>query len=63
MGFDWKMFAADFLTEVTEDIEERQDEAKEYLKEQKDNLSKERGKSGAVEKLAYIIFNSIKRFS
>ena len=35
MGFDWKMFAADFLTEVTEDIEERQDEAKEYLKEQK----------------------------
>ncbi len=35
MGFDWKMFAADFLTEVTEDIEERQDEAKDYLKEQK----------------------------
>jgi len=35
MGFDWKMFAADFLTEVTEDIEERQTEAKDYLKEQK----------------------------
>jgi len=28
MGLDWKMFAADFLTEVTEDIEERQTEAK-----------------------------------
>lgn len=35
MGLDWKMFAADFLTEVTEDIEERQDAAKEYEKEQK----------------------------
>jgi len=35
MGFDWKMFAADFLTEVTEDIEERQTEAKDYAKEQK----------------------------
>lgn len=35
MGFDWKMFAADFLTEVTEDIEERQEEAKLYEKEQK----------------------------
>ena len=35
MGFDWKMFAADFLTEVTEDIEERQTEAKDYLEEQK----------------------------
>jgi len=35
MGFDWKMFAADFLTEVTEDIEERQTEAKDYVKEQK----------------------------
>jgi len=29
------MFAADFLTEVTEDIEERQTEAKDYAKEQK----------------------------
>ena len=35
MGLDWKMFAADFLTEVTEDIEERQTEAKTYEKEQK----------------------------
>lgn len=35
MGFDWKLFAADFLTEVTEDIEERQTEAKDYMKEQK----------------------------
>lgn len=35
MGLDWKMFAADFLTEVTEDIEERQDAAKTYEKEQK----------------------------
>ncbi len=32
---------------------------KKYLKEQKDNLSKQRGKTGAVKKLAYIIFNSI----
>ena len=29
----------------------------------KDNLSKQRGKTGAVKKLAYIIFNSIKRLS
>ena len=36
---------------------------KKYLSEQKDNLSKQRGKTGAVEKLAYIIFNSIKKFS
>ncbi len=35
MGLDWKMFAADFLTEVTEDIEDRQTEAKTYEKEQK----------------------------
>ena len=36
---------------------------KKYLSEQKDNLSKQRGKTGAVKKLAYIIFNSIKKFS
>jgi len=36
---------------------------KKYLKEQKDNLSKQRGKTGAVRKLAYIIFNSIKKLS
>ena len=36
MGLDWKMFAADFLTEVTEDIKDRQTEAKTYEKEQKD---------------------------
>ena len=36
---------------------------KKYLSEQKDNLSKQRGETGAVKKLAYIIFNSIKRFS
>ncbi len=36
---------------------------KKYLSEQKDNLSKQRGKTGAVKKLAYIIFNAIKRFS
>jgi len=35
MGLDWKMFAADFLTEVTEDIQDRQTEAKTYEKEQK----------------------------
>ena len=34
-----------------------------YLKEQEECLSKQRGKTGAVEKLAYIIFNSIKRLS
>ncbi len=36
---------------------------KKYLKEQKAYLSKERGETGAVEKLALIIFNSIKRIS
>ena len=36
---------------------------KKYLREQKNNLSKQRGKTGAVKKLAYIIFNSIKRLS
>ncbi len=34
---------------------------KKYLKEQKKDLSKQRGKTGAVEKFSYIIFNSIKR--
>ena len=36
---------------------------KKYLKEQKDSLSKQRGKTGAVEKLTYIILNSIKTLS
>ena len=36
---------------------------KQYLKDQKVYLSKQRGKTGAVKKLAYIIFNSIKRLS
>ena len=36
---------------------------KKYLKEQKNNLSKQRGETGAVQKLAYIIFKSIKRLS
>ena len=36
---------------------------KDHLKDQKNNLSKQRGESGAVEKLAYIIFNSIKKLS
>ena len=36
---------------------------KKYLKEQKENLSKDRGKTGAVKNLAYIIINSIKKFS
>ena len=36
-------------------------ENKKYLKKQKESLTKERGKTGAVEKLAYIIFNSIKK--
>ncbi len=36
---------------------------KKYLKEQKDDLTKQRGDTGAVEKLSYIIFNSIKRLS
>ena len=36
---------------------------KKYLKKQKINLLKQRGKTGAVEKLAYIIFNSIKKLS
>ena len=34
---------------------------KKFLKEQKINLLKQRGKTGAVKKLAYIIFNSINR--
>ena len=33
---------------------------KNYLQEQKEHISKQRGETGAVEKLAYIIFNSIK---
>ena len=36
---------------------------KEYLKEQKKNLSQQRGEMGAVKKLSYIIFNSIKKLS
>ncbi len=36
---------------------------KQYLKNQKEYLSKQRGKAGAAKKLAYIIFNSIKRLS
>ena len=36
---------------------------KKYLKKQKEYLLEERGETGAVEKLAYIIFNSIKRIS
>ena len=36
---------------------------KQYLKDQKVYLSKQRGKTGATKKLAYIIFNSIKRLS
>ena len=35
----------------------------DHLKYQKDNLSNQRGKSGAVEKLANIIFSSIKKLS
>ena len=34
-----------------------------HLKKQKEYLSKQRGKTGAVKKLAYIIFNSIKKLS
>ena len=30
MGFDWKMFAGSFLEQVTEGIEEKQEEAKKY---------------------------------
>ncbi len=36
---------------------------KQYLNDQKVYLSKQRGKTGAVKKLAYIIINSIKRLS
>ncbi len=36
---------------------------KKYLKKQKEYLSKQRGETGAVKKLAYIIFNSIKKLS
>ena len=36
---------------------------KKYLKNQKEYLSKQRGKTGAVERLAYIILNSIKKLS
>ena len=35
MVFDWKRFAADFLGQVTEDIEEREEAGKDYLEEQK----------------------------
>ena len=36
---------------------------KNYLKDQKNNLLKQRGKTGAVEKLSLIIFNSIKKLN
>ena len=36
---------------------------KNYLKDQKNNLLKQRGKTGAVEKLSLIIFNSIKNLN
>ena len=36
---------------------------KKYLKKQKENLSKQRGQTGALEKLSYIIFNSIKKLN
>ena len=36
---------------------------KQYLEDQKVYLSKQRGKTGAAKKLAYVIFNSIKRLS
>jgi len=35
MSFDWKSFAGGFLEEITEGIEERETEAKEYKEEQK----------------------------
>ena len=34
MGFDWKMFAGSFLEQVTEGIEEKQEEAKKYKEDQ-----------------------------
>ena len=36
---------------------------KKYLKKQKEYLSKQRGQTGAAKKLAYIIFDSIKKLS
>ncbi len=36
---------------------------KKYLKKQKEDLSKQRGRNGAVEKLSNIIFNAIKKLS
>ena len=36
---------------------------KKYLKEQKEYLLKQRGETGAIQKLSYIILNSIKRLS
>ena len=35
MGFDWGSFAGSFLEELTEGIEEREQEAKDYKQEQK----------------------------
>ena len=36
---------------------------KKYLKRQKEHLAQQRGETGAVKKLSYLILNSIKRLS
>lgn len=42
MAFDWKMFAASFLDEVTEGIEERGEEAKEYKEKMEEAAERNR---------------------
>ena len=58
MGFDWGTFAGSFLTELTEGIEEREAEAKDYKQEQKQkaerNLERVRTSDARAQQIAQI---------
>tara|TARA_Y100000816_G_scaffold44232_1_gene27737 strand:- start:8214 stop:9593 length:1380 start_codon:yes stop_codon:yes gene_type:complete len=58
MGFDWGTFAGSFLEELTEGIEEREQEAKDYKQEQKQkaerNLERVRTSDARAQSIAQI---------
>lgn len=58
MGFDWGTFAGSFLTELTEGIEEREAEAKDYKQEQKQkaerNLERVRTSDARAQSIAQV---------
>lgn len=58
MGFDWGTFAGSFLEELTEGIEEREQEAKDYKQEQKQkaerNLERVRTSDARAQQIAQI---------